>query len=73
MRVAGAIGQRVVTDGRRWLISGALPRPGGAVELTVDGHRSSHRALARQRLIALLLQEAIETNAAGSRILVLQV
>jgi hypothetical protein len=43
------------------------------MEAAIEGHGSSHRGLTRRWLVTLLVQQAIDAKATGSRILALQV
>src|SRR5262245_38127489 len=56
MAVRWAIGEMFEADGLCWLLSGTLPGAWRPVELAIDGHRASDRALTRGRRLTLLLQ-----------------
>ena len=43
------------------------------MELAIDGHGSSHSSLTWRRFITLLIKEAVDAKAPGSRILALEV
>jgi hypothetical protein len=73
MPVQGTISEMRKSAWRRLLLSGTAPRTRSPVELSIDGHGPSHRPLTWGRLLALTLEQAMETPATGSWILMLQV
>src|SRR5215831_3123311 len=73
MTVRRAIRQMFEADRGRVLLAGTPPGAWRSVELAIDGHGASHRALARQRLGPLLAQEPTDAKPARAWIRVLQV